>query len=114
MLLRWNVLNLLSCPAYVVHVSLPHSNVDRHMCLHRQLGAAVRRARDEAAFPILLSISVFNERLSVMMEPRPVGELADSIEFVVVNANDRWCLCILSQDIRLLQTDGQSEVLTGL
>ena len=27
MLLRWNVLNLLSCPAYVVHVSLPYSNV---------------------------------------------------------------------------------------
>ena len=27
MLLRWNVLNLLSCPAYVAHVSLPYSNV---------------------------------------------------------------------------------------
>ena len=27
MLLRWNVLNLLSCPAYVVHVSIPYSNV---------------------------------------------------------------------------------------
>ena len=26
-LLRWNVLSLLSCPAYVVHVSLPYSNV---------------------------------------------------------------------------------------
>ena len=27
MLLRWNVLSLLSCPACVVHVSLPYSNV---------------------------------------------------------------------------------------
>ena len=27
MLLRWNELSLLSCPAYVVHVSLPYSNV---------------------------------------------------------------------------------------
>ena len=27
MLLRWNALSLLSCPAYVVHVSLPYSNV---------------------------------------------------------------------------------------
>ena len=26
MLLRWNVLNLLSCPACVFHVSLPYSN----------------------------------------------------------------------------------------
>ena len=26
-LLRWNELSLLSCPAYVVHVSLPYSNV---------------------------------------------------------------------------------------
>ena len=27
MLLRWNMLNLLSCPACIVHVSLPYSNV---------------------------------------------------------------------------------------
>ena len=47
---------------------------DRHLCLHRELGAchtrAVRRARVEAAFPILLSISASKERLSVMVEPR--------------------------------------------
>ena len=42
-----------------------------------------------------------------------VDELADSIEFVVVNANNRRCLCVLSQDIRLIQTDGQTEVLTA-
>ena len=48
--------------------------VDCHLCLHRQLGLvhtrAVRRARVEAAFPILLLISASNERLSVMVEPR--------------------------------------------
>ena len=33
-----------------------------------------------------------------------VGELADSIEFVVVDGNDRRCFCVLSQDLRLLQT----------
>ena len=43
-----------------------------------------------------------------------VGELADSIEFVVVDGNDRRCFCILSQDIRLIQTDGQSDVITSL
>ena len=30
------------------------------------------------------------------------------------DGNDRRCFCVLSQDICLLQTDGQSEVLTGL
>ena len=70
----------------------------------------MRRARVEAAFPILLSISASNKRLSVMVGAE-VGELADSIEFVVVNANDRQCFFVLSHDIRLLQTDGQSEVL---
>ena len=42
------------------------------------------------------------------------GELADSIEFVVVDGNERRCFCVLSQNIRLLQTDGHSEVLTGI
>ena len=37
-----------------------------------------------------------------------MAELADSIEFVVVNDNDRRCLFVLSLDIRLLQTDAQA------
>ena len=48
-------------------------------------------------------------------------QLAAEMKFEIVkandnnnNANDRRCFCVLSQDIRLLQTDGQSEVLTGL
>ena len=69
---------------------------------------AVRRVRVEAAFPILLAISASSDGGAA------VGELADSIEFVVVNANNRLCLCVLSQDMRIIQTDGQSEVLTGL
>ena len=36
-----------------------------------------------------------------------VGELADSIEFIVVDGNDRRCFCILSQDIRLLASTGK-------
>ena len=45
-----------------------------------------------------------------MVEPSYAGEMAASIEFIVVDGYDRWCFCILSQDIRLLQTDGQSEL----
>ena len=41
-------------------------------------------------------------------------DLADSVEFVVINDKDRRCFCVLSQDIRLLQTDGQSEVIIGM
>ena len=35
MFLRWNVLSLLSCPAYVVHVSLPYNNVLITQALYR-------------------------------------------------------------------------------
>ena len=84
MLLRWNVLNLLSCPACVVHVSLPYSNlvITQAMltaifvltdCLGLVHTRAVPRARVEAAFPILLLISASNERLSVMVEKREVN-----------------------------------------
>ena len=81
MLLRWNALSLPSCPAYVVNVSLPYSNVlitqalytaifvftDRLGLVHTR---AVRLAIVEAAFQILLLISASKERLSVMVEPR--------------------------------------------
>ena len=40
--------------------------------------------------------------------------MVDSIEFVVVDGNDQWCFCVLTQDVRLFQTDGQSEVLAYL
>ena len=116
MLLRWDVFSLLSCPAYLVHVSLPYNNVlitqalytvivvftDRLGFVHTR---TVRRARVAVAFPIIMSISVSNE-MFVSYGGAEVGELADSIEFIVVNGNDRLCFCVLSQDIRLLQTDG--------
>ena len=35
-------------------------------------------------------------------------ELTDSIEFVVVDGNERRCFCVLPQDVRLLQTEKQS------
>ena len=36
-----------------------------------------------------------------------VGELTDSIEFVVMDGNDERCSCVQFLDVRLLQTDGQ-------
>ena len=94
----------IPCIAAIQQCADNIGNVDRHICLHRQLvhTRAVRRARVEAAFPILLSTSAPREVVSD--GGAEVGELADSIEFVVVNANDRRCLCVLSQDISLLQT----------
>ena len=70
-----------SCLAYVVHVSLPHIGVLTTQALCNiilvftvSLGLVhtreVRRASVVAAFPVLLSISVSKERLSVMVEPR--------------------------------------------
>ena len=61
---RWNVLSLLSRPAYVVHVSLSYSNVLITQALYTAIfvftdslglvhARAVRRARVETAFPIL-------------------------------------------------------------
>ena len=60
-----------TCLAAVQQCADNTGNVDRHICLHRRLvhTRAVRRARVEAAFPILLSISASNEGLSVMVEP---------------------------------------------
>ena len=40
-----------------------------------------------------------------------VGELADNTDFVVVDGDDRWYLCIMSHDVCLLQTDRHPEVL---
>ena len=84
MLLRWKELSLFSCLAYVVHVSLPYISVLTTQALYTtilvfpvSLGlvhiSEVRRASVAAAFPILLSVSMFKERLSVMVEPRYVN-----------------------------------------
>ena len=48
------------------------------------------------------------EKLPVMVEPRYVNW------FVVVDGDDWRCLCVLFQDVRLLQADGPPEVLAGL
>ena len=82
MFLRWNVLQEPSvlpgcgissqCIAAIQQCADNTGIVDCHLCLHRCLvhTRAVRRAIVEAAFPILLLISVPNGRLSVMMAPR--------------------------------------------
>ena len=77
-------MSLFSCLAYVVHVSLPYISVLTTQAVYTtilvftvSLGLVhtreVRRASVVAAFPILLSISVSKERLSVMVEPRYVN-----------------------------------------
>ena len=62
------------CLAAIQQCADNTGNVDRHICLLRHQGLvhtrAVRRARVEAAFPILLLVSASKERLSVMVEPR--------------------------------------------
>ena len=106
-----------SCLAAIQQCADNTFNVDRHICLHRQLVPCPHssRATSESwgCLPNPL-VDLCVQREVVGDCGAEVGELADSIEFVIVNANDRRCLCVLSQDIRLLQTDGQSEVLTGM
>ena len=76
-------LSLFSYLATVVHVSLPNISVLKHRhgvlpswstIFTISLGLVhtreVRQASVVAAFPILLSISVSKERLSVTVEPR--------------------------------------------
>ena len=79
----WKELSLLSCLAYVVHVSLPYIKVlttqslifyTAILVLMVSLGFShtleVRRARVVAALPILLSISASSEMLLLMVEPK--------------------------------------------
>ena len=40
--------------------------------------------------------------------------MMDGVEFLVVDGDGWRCLCVLSSDVRLLQADGQHEVLAGL
>ena len=62
------------CLAAIQQCADNTGNVDGVVVFTGSLGLvhtrAVRRARVEAGFPILLSISASNERLSVMVEPR--------------------------------------------
>ena len=80
----WKVLSLLSCFAYVVHVSLAYNNVLMTQALYTAIfillvsfgfvkTRVVRRANVVAALPILWLISVSRERLSVTVEPRYVN-----------------------------------------
>ena len=91
--------------------------VDRDLCLHGHIGACPHSSSEtsesSSCLPNpLVDICVQGEVVSD--GGAEVGQLADSIEFVVVDGNERRWFCVLSQDIRLLQTDVQSEVLTGL
>ena len=62
------------CLAAIQQCADNTGTVDRYFVFTDSLGIvhnrAMRRARGEAAFPILLSISASKERLSVVVEPR--------------------------------------------
>ena len=90
---------------------------NRNLCLHKQLGACPHSSRETSkswsCLPNpLVDIGIQWEVVSD--GGTQVGELADNIEFAVVDGNDRRCFCVLTQDIRLLKTDGQSEIITCL
>ena len=117
MLLGWKELSLFFCLAYVVQVSLPYISVLTTQALYTtilvftvSLGLVhtrkLRRASVVAAFPILLSISVSKERLSVMVEPSKICELFNDIELIVIDGDGWQFHCILPHDVCLLQTDG--------
>ena len=81
-------------------------SVDCHICLHRQLGACPHSGRETSDSCILFHnplVDLCVQREVVGEGGAAVGDLADSIEFVVVDGSDRRCFCVLSQDIRLLQ-----------
>ena len=90
------------------------------LCLHRQLGACPHSSSETSENWSGLP----NHRVGFCVQWEVVSdsgagvgeltELAVRIEFVDVDGNDRRWFCVLSQDIRLLQTDGQSEVIAGL
>ena len=111
----WKLLGIrppISCMVCVAYVSLSYRLpycvfTDSSGFVHTR---AVRRARVEAAFPIILSIYVSNARLSLIAEPRYV---ANKFEFAVVDGVDTQCLGVLLHGVRLLQTDRPSEVRPG-
>ena len=106
-----------SCLAAIHQCTGNTDIVDRHRFLHRQLGACPHSSRETSESCSCLPNPLVDLRVQwevISDGGAEVGEIADSIEFIVFDGNDRWCFCVLSQDISLLQTHGQSEVLTGL
>ena len=88
--------------------------VDCHICLHRQLGTCPQSSRETGERRSCLPNPLVDQCVQwevVSDGGAEVGELTDSIEFIVIDCNDRRCFCVLSQNIRLIQTDGESEVL---
>ena len=86
------------CLAAIQQCADNTGNLDRHICLHRQLGPCPHsiRATSESwsCLPNPL-VDLCVQREVVGDCGAEVGELADSIEFVIVIANDRGCVCVL-------------------
>ena len=88
------------CLAAIQQCADNTGNVDRPIYLHRQLGACPHSSRATSESWSFLPNPLVDLCLQwevVSDGGAAVGELADSIEFVVMNANNRRCLCVLSQ-----------------
>ena len=73
--------------------------VNWHLGLHRQLGACLHSSRETgeslSCLPNpLVDLCIQGEVFSD--GGAEVGELADSIEFIIVDGNDQRCFCVLS------------------
>ena len=93
MLLRWNVLSLLSCVAHVtlVHVSQPYNTV-----LVTQANTVPGVCPHSSRYTIWTELKLPSQSscryLCPMILESELGELADITEFLVVDGNDRRCL----------------------
>lgn len=123
MLLMWKLFRRLSCPAYVVHVSLPYSSVLTtqasytailgftvslglvHTCVVRHVQGLWLPSR---------SVELCIQGEVVSDGGAKVGEPMDHIMLVVVDSDGWWCLSTLSQDASLFQANGQPKVSAGL
>ena len=87
------------CLAAIQQCADNTGNVYLHICLRRHLGACPHsnRATSESWSCLPNPLVDLCVQWEVVSDGgAAVGELADSIVFVVVNANDRRCLCVLA------------------
>ena len=120
----WKVLSLLFCLAYVFHDSLAYNNVLMTQPLYTAIfvlffqlricpnsSCEASECRSCLADP-LVDVSVHGEVIGD--SGADICKLPDGIKFVFIDGNEWGCLCVLSQNSRLLETDGESKVLAGL
>ena len=124
-ILRWKVSSLLSCLTHspclaaIQQCAEDTGVVNCHLCFHSQHGIYPHTSHQAGESCSCLSDPLVDMYRYVKGEVvgdggAKVHKLTDSIKFVVVDGDDWQCLCVLCQDVRLLQADGQLEVFAGL